>query len=543
MASAASADVAGSAAPGAAGALIRRAARDARVRTLSFAYLFIAVGFINPSTYASLYPTVQDRMSFSASFSTNKAVVIFYGKAYNLLTAGGYAAWRTGGTLALFAAVFGIFAAVRATRAEEDAGRAELVLARVVGRRTVFGSSLAAIAGSIALLWLAETIGLLLAGLGAGGSAYLALATVSVAAVFVGIGSIVSQLAPTRRGAVQLGLAVFVVTFLLRIVADTSSGFAWLSWATPLGWAEEMRPFTGAQPAVLLLPVAATVILVAVAARIYGGRDIGAGLLPGRDSAVANPRLLGSPTAHALREERGSLLIWMLSLAAVGLVVGLVSKAVNSTVISPSLERELAKFGALQVATPRGYISFAFILVVPAIAAFMCSQVAAARKEEEEERLETLFAMPVSRAGWLLGRLSLAVAGGVVIALSAGIAAWVGAQAAGVNLSLVAMLEASANCLPVAVLFLGIAALAYALWPRPSAGIAYGLLAIAFLWYLFGSLVSVPKWVVNATPFAHVAAVPVEPFRWQAASLMVAGGLVAAGLATIRFVRRDLLGS
>ena len=119
--------------PGAARALVRRGLRDARVRTVAFAYLFVAVGYINASTYTSLYPTVRSRMAFAASFANNKAVVLFYGKAYTLLTAGGYAAWRTGGTLALFAAVFGIFAAVRATRTEEEAGRAELVLAAPVG--------------------------------------------------------------------------------------------------------------------------------------------------------------------------------------------------------------------------------------------------------------------------------------------------------------------------------------------------------------------------------------------------------------------------
>jgi hypothetical protein len=35
------------------------------------------------------------------------------------------------------------------------------------------------------------------------------------------------------------------------------------------------------------------------------------------------------------------------------------------------------------------------------------------------------------------------------------------------------MLEAGANCLPVALLFLGVATLAYAVAPRASAGIAY----------------------------------------------------------------------
>ena len=55
------------------------------------------------------------------------------------------------------------------------------------------------------------------------------------------------------------------------------------------------------------------------------------------------------------------------------------------------------------------------------------------------------------------------------------------------------MLEAGANCLPVALLFLGIAALRYAIVPRASAGITYGLVTVAFLWQLFGSLLERPE--------------------------------------------------
>ena len=56
------------------------------------------------------------------------------------------------------------------------------------------------------------------------------------------------------------------------------------------------------------------------------------------------------------------------------------------------------------------------------------------------------------------------------------------------SVSLATMIGAGANCLPPAVLFLGLAALAYAAIPRAAAGISYGLVAVAFLWQLFGAL-------------------------------------------------------
>jgi polyether ionophore transport system permease protein len=524
-------------------ALVRRGTLDARTRTIAFAYVFAAVGYINPASYTSAYPTLSSRLPLAHSFADNKAVVLFYGKAYDLLTAGGYAAWRTGGTLALFAAVFGLFGAVRGMRTEEDAGRMEVVLAGLVGRSTVFASSLLAIAAGIAVLWLAEFASLVLAGLAVGSSAYLALATASVAWVFAGVGALMSQLAPTRRVALQYSLAVFAIAFLVRVIADTSSGGQWLRWATPLGWAEELRPFTGAQPLVLLLPLAVSTALLAAAVSIAAGRDVGAGVLPARDSAAPRLRLLSSPTAHALRQERASVTTWISSVAAFGLMIGIVSKSINKSVISGGLQRQLEKFDAGPAVTPRGYMAFSFIFFVLVTSLFACSQLAAARREEEQERLETLLALPVGRRQWLLGRLGLAVAGAVAISLTAGAATWLGAQSEGVNLSFTGLLEAGGNCLPASLLFLGLATLAYALVPRASSASAYGLVAIAFLWYLFGSLVGVPKWLVDATPFAHVAAVPIHSFRTGAATIMIATGLLAAGVGVAWFERRDVLGA
>src|SRR5689334_6213668 len=87
----------------AAAALARRAFLDSRIRTISFAYLFAAISFIQPVSYRHAYPTVSDRIAFARSFGDNKAIRLFYGAPHDLLTVGGYSAWRVGGTLAIFA--------------------------------------------------------------------------------------------------------------------------------------------------------------------------------------------------------------------------------------------------------------------------------------------------------------------------------------------------------------------------------------------------------------------------------------------------------
>jgi ABC-2 type transport system permease protein len=524
-------------------ALARRAFRDARVRTISFGCLFAIYAYIQPVGYRHAYPTLSSRLAFAHGFAGNDALRLFYGYPYSPLTVSGYSAWRVGGTLAILAAVFGVLAAVRALRSEEDTGRMELVLAGAVGRRTAYLSAMAAIGVGIVILWLAEFAGFVAGSLSVGGSAYLALATVSVVPVFLGVGALTSQLAPTGRIALEIGSAVVGLSLLLRVIADTSTSAGWLRWATPLGWAEELRPFTGPHPLVLLLPAGASALLLILAARIAAVRDIGTGVLPARDSAEPRLRLLSSPTAQALRSERASLIVWTGSIAAFAFILGMVSTSISSSGISKSVQQEMAKLGSGSIETPSGYLAFVFIFFILAVSLFACAQIGAARHEEADERLETLLSLPVSRRRWLGGRLILATCGAVILSVAAGLLTWAGAVSQGVSISLPRMLEAGANCLPVALLFLGIAALAYAIVPRASAGVAYGLVTVTFLWQLTGSLLSAPKWLVNLTPFAHVGLVPAQPFRTAAAAIMLGIAVSSALAATWIFQRRDLTGT
>ena len=523
--------------------LARRAFLDSRIRTLAFAYVFAAYSYIQPAGYRTAYPTLADRLQFARSFGANKGIRLFYGEPHAIETVNGYTAWRVGGTLAIAAAVFGLLAAVRASRAEEDAGRTELVLAMPVRRGAASLASGTAVLASAAVLWAAEGAGFVVGGLPVGGAAYLALTTASVIWVCAGIGALASELAPNRRVALELGGAVVGVMFVLRVLADTVGGLGWVRWLTPLGWAEEMRPLTGAHPLVLLLPACAGAVLIVGAARIAARRDIGTGVLPARDSAEPRLGMLSSPTAQALRSSRGSLTVWIAGVASLAFILGSVSKSISPADVSKSAQREIAKLGSGAITTPTGYLAFVFIFFVLAVSMFMCAQISAARQVEADQQLETMLAMPVSRRRWLAGRLMIALCAAAVISLSAGLASWAGAQSAGAHVSLPRMLEAGANCLPTAILFLGIAVLAYAVAPRASSMISYGLVAVAFLWQLTGSLLSVPKWLLDATPFAHVGLIPVQSFRAQAAVVMVAIGAVTAVAAIAWFERRDLMGA
>jgi ABC-2 type transport system permease protein len=521
--------------------LVRRRLLDVRVMTAATGYVFAIYSYVQPSGYSSIYKTTAERIAFAHSFGTSKGLRLLYGQPYHLASVDGYAGWRVGGVLAIFAAVYAVLAGVRLTRTEEESGRLELVLAAPVGRSNVGWATLAAIAAGTVVAWVAELAGLAVGGVGLGGAAYLALATASVIPVCAAVGVLASQIAPNRTLALQLGGGTVAVFFVLRVLADVV-GLTWLRWLTPLGWAELLRPFAGAQPAVLLLPVVASAALLTLAWGVAVTRDIGTGLLRDRDRSAPHLALLRSPLGLALRRQRGVLIAWAGTLAAFSYLLGTIAKSITPADVSKNVNREIAKLGTGSITTPTGYVAFLFSFFALFICVFACTQIAAARREEASQRLETLLAAPLGRRRWLAGWIVLTSLTAAGLALGCGLLGWAGTRTAGAHLGLGRLLEAGANMLPIAALFLGIAALAFAIAPRISGPVSYGLLAVAYLWELVGALTGAPRWVLDITPFAHVGLVPAEPFRTVSAVITIAIGAVAGGMAFELFRRRDLVG-
>ena len=276
---------------------------------------------------------------------------------------GGYAAWRVGGMLAIFAGVWGVLAAVRALRAEEDAGRTELVLAgtRVAPQRPT--SPLLAAdrrRRGDAVGW-PILAGLLAGALPLGGSAYLALATVAPAVVFAGVGALASQLAPTRRVALELGSAVLVagVAAARGRRHRRGPGMAALGDAARLG--EELRAFTGTHAAVLALPLGATALLLLGAGAIALRRDVGNGLLRARDRRAAAPaRCSPRPPPWRCARSASASAAWLFGTGFFALIVGAdLDEHLHRAGISGELQRQLQQARrASRSRTPAGYIGF-----------------------------------------------------------------------------------------------------------------------------------------------------------------------------------------
>jgi ABC-2 type transport system permease protein len=201
-----------------------------------------------------------------------------------------------------------------------------------------------------------------------------------------------------------------------------------------------------------------------------------------------------------------------------------------------------AQAGFAQLGSVEGYVSALYALLAIPIGAFAAARIAALAADEAAGRLALLYALPVSRARWAATEAAAVAGGTLVLAAAAGLAAWAGAAGAGAGLSVGEALAGALSVVPVALLCLG-AALAALGWAR-SAVLAVGVLPAAggFLLLVLADTLDWPGAVRWSSPFAHLSAVPAEP--WDAAG--AAGMLALAALLTVagcrRYGRRDLTG-
>ncbi len=493
--------------------------------------------------YVAAYPDPADRLTLASSIGANPGLSALFGETRALETVAGFTEWRVVLILALVGGVWALFAATRVLRGDEDAGRTEVLLAGPVTRSGAVRAVLGGLAAALGLMTAGLVVGLVIGtggDLGAGRAALLGLTLAALPAVMLGVGAVTSQVAATRRRATATGAAVLGLWYVLRVVADSSLDVRWVRWTTPLGWLELAGPLTAPNAWPLLLSVALALGLDVLAVLLVPRRDVGAGVLAGRDSARARTGLLGGPLGLAVRLARGSAVSWALGLGLFGLLVGLVARTAADAMAESTGEELLGQLGIGDTGT-RAYTGVSFVFVTLAVAVAAAGQVTATREEEASGRVDNLLVRPVDRVRWMAGRLLVAAAVLVVAAAAAVVGTWVAGRVGSLGIGAWDLAEAGANAVPAGVFVLGAGTLAHAVVPRAAVVLTYGLVTWSFLLEIVGAAVDLPAWLLGLSVLHHVTPAPAVDPDWRAAAVLtlLGGGLALSG--SLLFRGRDLV--
>lgn len=502
--------------------------------------LFIGVVPLSvASSFAALYPTAAARQQFAAVSGPNATFVALYGRLFGS-SLGELVTWRCG-FVPVIVGLISLLTIIRHTRVEEESGRRELVASTAVGRNAGLAAALLATFGADLVLGCLIALGLMSQHLPAVGSLALGLEFAAAGWAFAAIGGVAAQLTEGAGGARGIGISALGTAYLLRVGGDVSAqsggAFSWLSWLSPIGWIQRMRPYDGDRWWILVLVAGMTGLIAAAAFALSARRDVGAGLLPARPGPATAAPHLRSPLALAWRLHRGLLASWFAGLAVVGVVLGGVANGIGNLVGgNRNLEDIFARLGG-----PRGiidaYLAGMMGLLALLAAGYAIQATLRLRSEETSGRAESVLATAVGRLQWAGSHLVFSILGSAAVLLGAGATTGLtyGFAAGHPGRELVREAGAAMVQLPAVWVLVAVAVALVGLLPRLAAA-SWGALALCLLFGLVGAALQLSHWLLDISPFSHIPKVPGGPVSVPplASLLAIAVALGVAGLVGLR---------
>lgn len=490
---------------------------------------FVLMTVTSVAGTVGLYPDAASRIAASASINNVPSLVALYGRIYDPSSLGALSMIKMDGLGTAFVAILCLLLVVRHTRAEEEAGRLELVGATVVGRHAALTAALIVSVGTSLVLGVVTALTLIAAGLPAAGSFAFGAAWMGAGIAFAGIGALAAQLTRSARAANAIGATALGAVYLMRAVGD-SRGPEWLSWLSPIGLSQQIRPFAGERWWVFLILAGVAAVLSTGAYALHGRRDLGTGLLPDRAGRAHAGSLLHGPIGLAWRLHRASVLGWAAGFLVLGAVCGSIAQNIGNLVSTPQTKALFEALGGQQGIT-NAFIAAELSIGGLIAAAYGVQAVMRLHGEESALHMESVLAAGVGRVRWALSHLVVVAVGCTALLTAMGIGATI---TDGRDLIGAALAQ-----LPAALVLVGITVAAFGFLPRFTA-LGWAALVVFLFVGELGPLLRLSQWVMDLSPFTHLPKLPggivsATPLVWLT---VVAIGFAAAGLAAFR--RRDM---
>jgi ABC-2 type transport system permease protein len=511
--------------------------RRERVRIPLYVLIFVALIASTAAQSEALYSTQAQRNDYAATVEGNPGLIAMVGPAFAVTNVGGDTAWQWGGIGGVVVALMSMFVVGRHTRGEEQTGRSELIRASVVGRYAPTAAALTVVAAANVVVGLATALTMIGLDQPASGSFAFGASLAGVGLFFAGVAAVAMQVNQTTGGAYGLVGAVIGASYALRAAGDVGDGT--LSWLSPIGWGQRMRPYADEQWWPLLLLLAGGAVLVVAAFALLGRRDDGAGVLAQRPGPATASRRMTSTLGFALRLQRTAVIAWAVGLLLGGLSIGLTAQDADSLVgDSDAVDKLYEQAGGGSLVD--NYLAVSLLSMALIGTGFALQAVMRMRGEETAGRLEPLLATALSRPRWAASHVAMAIAGTVVVLGATGLGTGVAEALASNDAGRLPELFGSSLALAPAVwVLVGAAVALYGLVPR-AISVAWGLLGACFLVGILGPLLSLPDWVMDISPFSHVPLLPAAELTVTPLIVLtaVAAALTAIGLTAFR--RRDV---
>ncbi|MGB3441618.1 MAG: ABC transporter permease, partial [Actinophytocola sp.] len=175
------------------GTLLRLALRRDRIMATIWILLFVIMAASSSAASQDLYTTLESRVRAANAVNDTPATLALYGRVFDPTSLGAVSLIKLGAMGAALVALVAIFTVVRHTRAEEEAGRLELLGAAVVGRYASLTAALLLATGTSLVLALLTGLSLIGTGLPVEGALAFGVSWAGAGIAFAAVGALAAQ--------------------------------------------------------------------------------------------------------------------------------------------------------------------------------------------------------------------------------------------------------------------------------------------------------------------------------------------------------------
>jgi ABC-2 type transport system permease protein len=517
--------------------LTRFSLRRDRVRIAVWVVAIVALVVVTAASTKGLYPTQADLDQAAAASEGNPAALAFNGPAVALDTLGGQVAFQIGAVGLAIVGLMSLLMVGRLTRGEEESGRLELIRSMAVGRHAPLAAAVLVVGAMDVVVGVVVAGALVAMGLPTAGSLVLGASYTVLGLSFIGIAAVTSQVVDSARVASGLAGAVLGASFAVRAVGDVGNGA--VSWLSPIGIAQKARPYGGEVWWPLGVGLALTVLTGAAAAWLAARRDFGAGMVAPRAGPATAPASLDRPFGLAVRLQRGTVLWWAVGVLLTGIAYGSIANSIQDFVADNQAMTDMfAAAGGASLTD--AYLATSLLILAILTGGAALQMTLRLRSEEAGDRAEAILATPTSRGSWMASHVAIGLGGSALIMVAGGfgLGAVYGAIIGDAD-QVPRLMAASLAQIPAIWVLVGVASALFGLVPRIAVA-AWAVLAGGLVVGMFGTLLDLPGWVRDVSPFQHTPAVPAAGFTVLPLVVLlgIGGGLTALGFAGLR--RRDI---
>lgn len=493
----------------------------------------------NPATASTLYTMFVKNPAMVGLFGptpinnpTNYSLGPIFGQTMTLITG-------------LTFAIISIIYVVNRSRKEEDDGITELFRSYSIGKL----ANTTALVMELLLLHLIMAVLLALsieaqnvAGLNHLESNFLFAFTTSAQGFLWGMfallfGQIFSE-ASTTKGMTFGLLGLLYIVRMLTDVTNLSIG-----WFNPLSWSYLAFPYVKAHEnwLAVFLTFLLAFLLLGISYILELKRDVGVGDFPERKARLHGKKGHFGFPGLVLNLEKKMIIGWLLASFVLGLVYGSMFGQMDQFISSNKTVKELFVGNETAASAIRGnFMVTLFSILSILIAAFGVILLTKMVSEERKNRLEALYALPLSRLKVYSTYLLTAILSVILAQFLALFGIFIEQLGNKNALSFLEIMKSGMIWLVAVIFVLAILSLLLGLVPRLAELIWVYLAFLLFMTYL-GKLLSLPKWLENLSIYNYIPKLPVEKMNFPTVLFILILSVLLILLGFGAYRRRDLI--